>query len=110
MALPIPLAPAATDKLLDSGAINPPVANFILALEANSEHTIVVPDDHYTVSMASTSPEWYMSIGTTPIVIPTTNLTYTPIELNPAIRKVNSGDTLRFISKYACILQVSFYA
>lgn len=46
MALPIPLAPAATDKLLDSGAINPPVANFVLVLEANSEHTIVVPDDH----------------------------------------------------------------
>lgn len=37
----------------------------MLILEVNVEQTIVVPDEHSTVSMASTSPEYYMSIGTT---------------------------------------------
>lgn len=67
-------------------------------LTATVESTVTVPDNVDTVIFEFTPTGVWVAESTTPITLPIGAFTSTESELNPGVRNVTPGQTLRFIS------------
>lgn len=89
----------------------PPLLTTIAAgLNPATEETFVVPENvtdalfEYAVGTNN-----FVTLGNTPITIPTLGFSFYIGELNPTIRKVTPGETLRVISDTTSFVVVRFF-
>ena len=79
-------------------------------LNAAVEQTFVIPanatDALFEYAVGTNN---FVTIGSTPITVPTVGFSFTDLELNPTIRKVTPGETLRVISDTSSFVIVRFF-
>lgn len=105
----IRLEPQVSRRGAPTFRIAAPDAGQLLMLASDVEQTVTVPAGMTTVSLSSTVPVFWMGRGATPITVPAASRPIGTTEMNPAIRAVTPGDTLRFIAPNAGYVEVAFY-
>lgn len=89
--------------------------NQYTVLTTNTEYTLTVPaTSNYSQFEAvfnyTPGGSVWVANGSVAITLPTTSFAATSAQLNPTVRLVNKGDTLRFISgDTGTVVGVSFY-
>lgn len=89
--------------------------NQYIVLTASTESTLTVPantnfNKFEAVFAITPGGSVWIADGSVTLTLPTTSFTATSAQLNPSVRIVNKGDTLRFISgDTATAVGVSFY-
>lgn len=88
-------------------------SNMLLTLAANTETTITAPTSssrYAAVFSYEPGTKVWVAMGATPIVLPTNTPANTLAQLNPQVREVAPGATLRFMtSDTSAQVGVSFY-
>ncbi|NIV15596.1 MAG: hypothetical protein GWN62_31355 [Aliifodinibius sp.] len=79
-------------------------------LAASTEQTLTVPQEVTdALFQYSVGTNVFVDVGSTPLSLPGGIFTSTTADLNPIIRQVTPGETLRFISDTPAYVKVSFY-
>lgn len=103
------LAPISTPAGVNTFAIAPSDTKHIVFLTANTEYSLDLTNETKIVSITSTG-DFFMGDGSSPIEVPTATTTNYSLQFNPAVRKVDSGMTVRFVAAEDVMLEVSEYA
>jgi len=103
------LQPQVTSKGVTNFRINKSDDTHLFLLVPNVEVTIAAPVDSHTVSLSTTVGAFFMGRGDTVITFPAATESPTDLEMNPAIRTVEPGETLRIISNAGGFMEVAFY-
>ncbi len=103
------LQPQVTSKGVSNFRITESDSTHLFLLVPNVEATIEVPAEMSTVSIASTVSTFFMGRGASVITFPAATQSPTELEMNPAIRTVTPGETLRIISNDGGFVEVAFY-
>lgn len=90
-------------------SLNFPDAGAYTTLAANTEQTYTVPDGYNRAFFSyAVGTNVFVGVGSSSITVPSGSFASSTTELNPSVRQVLGGQTLRFICPTTSYVQISF--